>query len=296
MNQYNDNYDYFYVKIADASRVYGLEFEDILSPNRINYVLNGFTLVEEHIIGIPGDQFIRENFDNPRTNTTRVAKEFVKFNERCFVRLLGDMRSYNFVIDTMEDFDDTQYRFRAIDFDQQCYEGKKNLYLPQFFNYSDPAGRQRMEVAIAVANWRLQGIADARNIPTLRLNEVSKWATSLDPLIVGGIELRKVPPGIADNPPIDLRRPIAAWQVTMDDGAHFYVDSASGQILATRTRWWRFYDLMWGLHIMDPQTREDTHNPFVILFGVVALGMSVLGTILLPMTLKKKRNGKSPSA
>jgi len=138
MNQYNDNYDYFYVKIADASRVYGLEFEDILSPNRINYMLNGFTLVEEHIIGIPGDQFIKENLNNPKTNTTRVAKEFVKFNERCFVRLLGDMRSYNFVIDTMADFDDTQYRFRAIDFDQQSYEGKKNLYLPQFFKENNP--------------------------------------------------------------------------------------------------------------------------------------------------------------
>ena len=98
------------------------------------------------------------------------------------------------------------------------------------------------------------------------------------------------------DPPMDLRRPIAAWQVTMDDGAHFYVDASSGQIVATRTRWWRFYDLMWGLHIMDPQTREDTHNPFVILFGILALGMSVLGAILLPMTLKKKRNGKTPFA
>ena len=52
----------------------------------------------------------------------------------------------------------------------------------------------------------------------------------------------------------------------------------SGQIVATRTRWWRFYDFMWGLHIMDPKTREDTHNPFVIRFGIVALAMSVLGT------------------
>jgi hypothetical protein len=138
MNQFNDNYDYFYVKIADSSRVYGLEFEDILSPNRINFVLDGFTLVEEHIIGIPGDQFIRENLGDGKTNLTRLAKEFVKFNERCFVRLLGDMRSYNFVIDTMADFDDTQYRFRAIDFDQQSYEGKKSLYLPQFFKENNP--------------------------------------------------------------------------------------------------------------------------------------------------------------
>src|SRR5690554_4091366 len=32
-NILNDNYIYFYVKKADASRIYGLELEDILSPN-----------------------------------------------------------------------------------------------------------------------------------------------------------------------------------------------------------------------------------------------------------------------
>lgn len=97
----------------------------------------------------------------------------------------------------------------------------------------------------------------------------------------------------ADNPPLELRRPISAWQVAMDDGTRFYVDASSGQVVATRTRWWRFYDLMWGLHIMDPQTREDTHNPFVILFGTAALAMSVLGMVLLPKTLKKKRTNRS---
>ena len=137
-NQYNDNYDYFYVKLADASRVYGLELEDILSPNRIIYLVNSDTLVEEHIIGIPGDQFIQNNLRDLAVNHTRLAKEFIKFNERCFVRLLGDMRSYNFIIDMTADFDDTQFRFRAIDFDQQCYEGKKTLYLPQYFKENNP--------------------------------------------------------------------------------------------------------------------------------------------------------------
>jgi hypothetical protein len=137
-NQYNDNHDYFYVKLADASRVYGLEFEDILSPNRINYMVDADTLVEEHIIGIPGDQFIKNNLRDLTVNHTRLAKEFIKFNERCFVRLLGDMRSYNFIIDMTADFDDTQFRFRAIDFDQQCYEGKKTVYLPQFFKENNP--------------------------------------------------------------------------------------------------------------------------------------------------------------
>jgi hypothetical protein len=133
VNKFNNNYDHYYVKQADASRVYGLELEHLLSPNRITYFTHNNTLIEEHIPGIPGDVFISKYLDEPITNRIRFAKEFVKFNERCFVRLLGDMRSYNFVVNSIPDIEDFQYRIRAIDFDQQSYEGRKNLYLPQFF-------------------------------------------------------------------------------------------------------------------------------------------------------------------
>ena len=88
-------------------------------------------------------------------------------------------------------------------------------------------------------------------------------------------------------PPIELRRSIAAWRVAMDDGTHFYVDAATGEIVARRTRWWRFYDFMWGLHIMDPGGREDTHNPWVIGFAVASLLMAVLALVLLPMTTRR---------
>jgi len=138
VNKFNDNYDHYYIKIADASRVYGLELEHILSPNRITFFTCDNTLVEEHIPGIPGDLFAQTLMNDPITNKIRLAKEFVKFNERCFVRLLGDMRSYNFVVDITPDIEDYQYRIRAIDFDQQSYEGRKNLYLPQFFKENYP--------------------------------------------------------------------------------------------------------------------------------------------------------------
>lgn len=133
VNDFNDNYDYFYIKQADASRIYGLELEHILSPARIHYYVSDHTLVEEHIAGIPGDQFMHYYLDNKEFNKVRIAKEFVKFNERCFIRLLGDMRSYNYVFDITPDFEEVQFRIRPIDFDQQSYEGKKTLYLPQFF-------------------------------------------------------------------------------------------------------------------------------------------------------------------
>ena len=133
VNRINDNFDYFYIKNADASRVYGLELEHLLSPNRISYFVHKTTLIEEHIAGIPGEMFMKNYMNDPNLNPIRIAKEFVKFNERCFVRLLGDMHSSNFVIDVTPDFEETHYRIRAIDFDQQSFEGKKSIYLPQYF-------------------------------------------------------------------------------------------------------------------------------------------------------------------
>ncbi|WP_345006555.1 hypothetical protein [Snuella lapsa] len=133
-NILNDNYTYFYVKTADASRIYGLELEHMLSPYNLNFLVYKNTLIEEHITGIPGDEFIKNMLPKcSKPEKSQIAKEFVKFNERCMIRLLGDMRSYNYVIVPTHDFDHVVYKIRAIDFDQQSYEGKFNIYRPQFF-------------------------------------------------------------------------------------------------------------------------------------------------------------------
>ncbi|MCF6361074.1 MAG: hypothetical protein L3J29_09980 [Cyclobacteriaceae bacterium] len=146
VNQINDNFDYFYIKRADASRVYGLELENLLSPNAINYIVHKNTLVVEHIAGVPGDQFMKRHIEDEFLNKVRLSKEFVKFNERCFVRLLGDMHSSNFVVDVTPDFEDTHYRIRAIDFDQQSYEARKAVYFPQFFKQNTPFVEMGMEI------------------------------------------------------------------------------------------------------------------------------------------------------
>ncbi|MHA7830541.1 MAG: hypothetical protein ACX93O_05545 [Flagellimonas sp.] len=133
-NILNDNYTLLYVKKTDASRVYGLELEHMLSPYNLNFVIYENTLIEEHIVGIPGDVFFKKNLPEcSEFDKAQIAKEFVKFNERCMIRLLGDMRSYNYVIVPTHDFDSVVYKIRAIDFDQQCYEGKIKVYRPQFF-------------------------------------------------------------------------------------------------------------------------------------------------------------------
>lgn len=158
INRINDNYDHFYVKRADASRVYGLELEHILSPERIMYLMDRETLIEEHIAGVPGDEFIAKHLNDTVFNQIRIAKEFVKFNERCFARLLGDMRSYNYVVDITPDIESTQFRIRAIDFDQQSYEGKKSFYMPQYFKENNPIIRIGLQymTPVTVSQYQLE--------------------------------------------------------------------------------------------------------------------------------------------
>jgi hypothetical protein len=87
----------------------------------------------------------------------------------------------------------------------------------------------------------------------------------------------------ADAPPLELRQHRPAWGIRFTDGTNLYVDADSGAVLALRTRQWRAFDLMWGLHIMDLKGRDDTSHP--VLIGAAALSfVSVLiGLVLLPL-------------
>jgi hypothetical protein len=85
----------------------------------------------------------------------------------------------------------------------------------------------------------------------------------------------------ADHVPFDFRRKIPVWQVTLTDGTHVYVGRDTGEIEAVRTRYWRLFDFMWGLHIMDPAQREDTSHPLLIGAAVIALLSVLLGVTLL---------------
>jgi hypothetical protein len=93
--------------------------------------------------------------------------------------------------------------------------------------------------------------------------------------------ISRIQPFSADQVPFDFRRPMPVWQVTLADGTHIYVGRDTGEIEAVRTPYWRLFDFMWGLHIMDPQTREDTHHPLLVISSVLAVIGVLFGTILL---------------
>ncbi|MEO6153771.1 MAG: PepSY domain-containing protein [Croceibacterium sp.] len=106
---------------------------------------------------------------------------------------------------------------------------------------------------------------------------------------IGTIETARYHP--ADEAPLDLRQNLNAWQVHFSDGTNVYIDDSTGEVLAFRTRWWRVYDVMWGLHIMDLQTREDTSHPILIAFAALAAVGSLIGCILLFRRRKARVTG-----
>lgn len=98
------------------------------------------------------------------------------------------------------------------------------------------------------------------------------------------------------KPPGDYRRSEPAWQVRLEDGTNLYVDAGTGAVMMRRTGLWRAYDLMWGLHIMDWRGREDFNHPLLIGAAALSLASVAAGLVLLPFTIRRRRNRRGRSA
>ena len=65
-----------------------------------------------------------------------------------------------------------------------------------------------------------------------------------------------------------------------DKKINLYLNVFSGEITAVRSIQWRIWDLMWGFHIMDWQTRDKINNIFLKIFSILALVSSISGIML----------------
>ena len=65
-----------------------------------------------------------------------------------------------------------------------------------------------------------------------------------------------------------------------DKKINLYLNIFSGEITAVRSLQWRIWDLMWGFHIMDWQTRDKINNIFLKIFSILALVSSISGILL----------------
>lgn len=151
---------------------------------------------------------------------------------------------------------------------------------------SQPSGPVWLVTAADGQKWRYSATEGTAISPVVK-DEAGRIAQAA---YAGKAKLAGVTYFPAGEAPTDARAAASVWQARFADGTRIYIDDATGEVLALRTGQWRFYDLMWGLHIMDPKTREDTHNPFVIAFGLFALVGAAFGSILLFRRRKARVN------
>ncbi|KCZ64217.1 hypothetical protein L53_06860 [Hyphomonas sp. L-53-1-40] len=97
---------------------------------------------------------------------------------------------------------------------------------------------------------------------------------------------------LVDAAPAETGRagqPLWRAEFTGQDTATFWIDPQTADLVAVRTPWWRAFDLLWGLHIMDWTSRETFTTWWMKLFGFGAVTLSLAGIWLLVDRARKGR-------
>ena len=76
------------------------------------------------------------------------------------------------------------------------------------------------------------------------------------------------------------RLPIYKVSTDTNDGVNIYIDAMTGDIVAIRSDSWRAWDMLWSLHIMDYQDRDNINNILLKIFSLLALISSISGILL----------------
>lgn len=92
-----------------------------------------------------------------------------------------------------------------------------------------------------------------------------------------------------ETPPSEYARPGPVWRIEFDDRdkTTIYVDPATGQVTARRSKTWRFYDFFWKLHIMDYDDGADFNHPLLITAAGAAIFVAFSGLILLIIKVRR---------
>ncbi len=103
---------------------------------------------------------------------------------------------------------------------------------------------------------------------------------------------------IQENPPFELsRRVLPAWRINFNDfgSPSIYISAQTGALVTKRHEFWRFFDLMFSLHVMDYEDEEPS-NQLLFWFILFSLLASIFGGILSYFVIFKSRATKTLSA
>ena len=99
------------------------------------------------------------------------------------------------------------------------------------------------------------------------------------------------------SPPMEIQtRRLPLWRVDFDDrfSTSFYVDPYTGRLVTRRHQYWRIFDFMWMLHIMDYDERTDAHNLLLNIAEISGLAFAITGIWLLFYSFSGRRKEKAP--
>lgn len=97
---------------------------------------------------------------------------------------------------------------------------------------------------------------------------------------------------ITSDPPMEIQtRRLPLWRIDFDDrySTSFYIDPYNGSLATRRHQYWRIFDFMWMLHIMDYDERSDAHNLLLIAAQITGLTFAITGLWLLFYSFSGRR-------
>ncbi|NMH59842.1 efflux RND transporter permease subunit [Alteromonas ponticola] len=122
----------------------------------------------------------------------------------------------------------------------------------------------------------------------------SDAATIAQTAYTGDGEIRNITL-ITDNAPSELSsRHLPVWRVEFDNVASptLYVSQGYGEVVTRRHTFWRGFDWMWRLHIMDYDDGENISNLFLTLIAFLGVCAAIAGLILVIFRIFVNPTGK----
>jgi uncharacterized iron-regulated membrane protein len=94
------------------------------------------------------------------------------------------------------------------------------------------------------------------------------------------------------KPELEVRGPsLPLWRARFDDerNSTLYVSPTTGQVVARRNDLWRAFDVVWMLHIMDYEERDNFNHPLLVATAATALLFVVTGLFMLGYSFLSRR-------
>ncbi|QSX37594.1 PepSY domain-containing protein [Shewanella sedimentimangrovi] len=88
-------------------------------------------------------------------------------------------------------------------------------------------------------------------------------------------------------------RLLPLWQINFDDAGNssLYVSAIEGRVVTKRHTGWRLFDVMWMLHIMDYDSRENIHNLLLQSLATLGIITALMGAVLAWRGLRSRNQG-----